>query len=174
MKKTRNTTVCGMLSALSVVIMLTTAVLPALMYVMPMVAGFIVYLIDRIIGLKWSIGVFLVTSLVSLIIITDKEVGLNYFFIFGFYPLIKERLERFKKPVSRFLKLISFNLLLVLLGLTVTFVFGIPFLDEDFGKLTIPIFALLFNVVFVMFDFLFSLLIIRFKPILDRLKSKLS
>ena len=65
MKKTRYTTISGMVSALSVVIMLLTNIMPSMMYVIPIITGAIVFAVNEIIGKKWALGVFFVTSFIS-------------------------------------------------------------------------------------------------------------
>ena len=174
MKKTRYTTISGMVSALSVVIMLLTNIMPSMMYVIPIITGAIVFAINEIIGKKWALGVFFVTSLISFILLADKEAALNYTLFFGYYPLLKPLYEKLPKVLSWGVKVFNFNVALVTIGLIVTFIFKLPFLDEDFGKLTIPLFAVLFNVVFVMYDIMFTVFKSRLAPLFNKLKHKLS
>ena len=56
MKKTRYTTISGMVSALSVVIMLLTNIMSSMMYVIPIITGAIVFAVNEIIGKKWALG----------------------------------------------------------------------------------------------------------------------
>jgi hypothetical protein len=174
MKKTRYTTVSGMVSALSVVIMLLTNIMPSMMYVIPIVTGAIVFAVNEIIGKKWALGVFFVTSFISFILLTDKEAALNYTLFFGYYPLLKPLYEKLPKVLSWGVKVLTFNVALVAIGLIVTFIFKLPFLDEDMGKFTIPIFAVLFNIVFVMYDIMFTVFKTRLTPLFIKLKNKLS
>ena len=174
MKKTRYTTISGMVSALSVVIMLLTNIMPSMMYVIPIITGAIVFAVNEIIGKKWALGVFFVTSFISFILLTDKEAALNYTLFFGYYPLLKPLYEKLPKVLSWGVKVLTFNVALVAIGLIVTFIFKLPFLDEDMGKFTIPIFAVLFNVVFVMYDIMFTVFKTRLTPLFVKLKNKLS
>ena len=174
MKKTRYTTISGMVSALSVVIMLLTNIMPSMMYVIPIITGAIVFAVNEIIGKKWALGVFFVTSFISFILLTDKEAALNYTLFFGYYPLLKPLYEKLPKVLSWGVKVLTFNVALVAIGLIVTFIFKLPFLDEDMGKFTIPIFAVLFNVVFVMYDIMFTVFKTRLTQLFIKLKNKLS
>ena len=174
MKKTRYTTISGMVSALSVVIMLLTNIMPSMMYVIPIITGAIVFAVNEIIGKKWALGVFFVTSFISFILLTDKEAALNYTLFFGYYPLLKPLYEKLPKVLSWGVKVLTFNVALVAIGLIVTFIFKLPFLDEDMGKFTIPIFAVLFNIVFVMYDIMFTVFKTRLTPLFIKLKNKLS
>lgn len=174
MKKTRYTTISGMVSALSVVIMLLTNIMPSMMYVIPIITGAIVFAVNEIIGKKWALGVFFVTSFISFVLLTDKEAALNYTLFFGYYPLLKPLYEKLPKVLSWGVKVLTFNIALTAIGLIVTFIFKLPFLDEDMGKFTIPVFAVLFNIVFVMYDIMFTVFKTRLTPLFNKLKNKLS
>ena len=163
-----------MISALSVVIMLLTNIMPSMMYVIPIITGAIVFAVNEIIGKKWALGVFFVTSFISFILLTDKEAALNYTLFFGYYPLLKPVYEKLPKVLSWGVKVLTFNVALVAIGLIVTFIFKLPFLDEDMGKFTIPVFAVLFNIVFVMYDIMFTVFKTRLNPLFSKLKNKLS
>ena len=163
-----------MVSALSVVIMLLTNIMPSMMYVIPIRTGAIVFAVNEVIGKKWALGVFFVTSIISAILLTDKEVALNYTLFFGYYPLLKPIYEKLPRIISWLLKAVTFNAAIVIIGVIVTFVFELPFLDEDFGGFTIPVFIVLFNLVFVMYDIMFSVFKARLSHIFAKLKHKLS
>lgn len=174
MKKTRYTTISGMLSALSVVLMLLVTIMPSMMYVLPMLTGVIVFAVFEILGKKWALGVYFVTGLISLLLLADKECALNYILFFGYYPILKAPIERLNKVVSWILKLLVFNAAIFLIAIIVTYILNMPFLDEDLGKFTIPIFILLFNGVFLMYDILFTVFKKRLGGLFTKLKNKLS
>lgn len=153
MKKAKKTAICGMMSALSVVLMFFTTFTPILMYVLPILTGLIVWLVSQLIDKKWALGVYFSTSIISLILLTDKEAALTYSLFFGFYPLIKDAFERLPKVFSWVLKFILFNASAVLIGVAGVFVFGLSAEEySEFGKATIPILLSLANIVFLMYD----------------------
>ena len=153
MKKAKKTAICGMMSALSVVLMFFTTFTPILMYVLPILTGLIVWLVSQLIDKKWALGVYFSTSLISLILLTDKEAALTYTLFFGFYPLLKDAFERLPKVFSWVLKFILFNASAVLIGVAGVFVFGLSGEEySEFGKATIPILLSLANIVFLMYD----------------------
>lgn len=153
MKKAKKTAICGMMSALSVVLMFFTTFTPILMYVLPILTGLIVWLVSQLIDKKWALGVYFSTSIISLILLTDKEAALTYSLFFGFYPLIKDAFERLPKVFSWVLKIILFNASAVLIGVAGVFVFGLSAEEySEFGKATIPILLSLANIVFLMYD----------------------
>lgn len=153
MKKAKKTAICGMISALSVVLMLFTTLTPVLMYVVPILTGLVVWLVSQMTDKKWALGVYFSTSFISLIILTDKEAALTYALFFGYYPLIKDIIEKLPKAVSWLIKIISFNVAAVLIGVAGVFIFGLSGEEySEFGKATIPILLSLANIVFVMYD----------------------
>ncbi len=153
MKKAKKTAICGMMSALSVVLMFFTTFTPILMYVLPILTGLIVWLVSQLIDKKWALGVYFSTSIISLVLLTDKEAALTYSLFFGFYPLIKDAFERLPKVFSWVLKIILFNASAVLIGVAGVFVFGLSGEEySEFGKATVPMLLSLANIVFLMYD----------------------
>lgn len=171
MKKAKLTAVCGMMCALSVVLMSLATFLPVLMYVLPIITGVMVYITSDIGNIKWGFGVYCATAVISLILITDKESALTYALFFGYYPLIRDFLERLPKILKIILKLVMFNCAAVLIGFAGVYVFGLSSEEySEFGKMTIPILLGLANVVFIMYDTLFNKWKAVFSSIADRMK----
>ena len=152
--KTKNTAVCGLMTALSVVLMLITTIVPVFMYVLPIVTGLLVVFIEDISNKQWAFGVYASTSFLALLLLTDKEAALTYVLFFGYYPLIKDIIEKLPKWVAWLLKLLIFNFAVVAIGVISFYLFGIAG-DEynEFGKFTIPILMAMANLVFVLYDF---------------------
>lgn len=171
MKKAKLTAFCGMMTALSVVLMAITTVLPVLMYVLPLVTGIAVLIVSDVSNKKWGTGVYFSTALLSFILITDKETVLTYALFFGYYPLIRDLIEKLPKVVSIIVKFVVFNLSAVLIGLAGVFVLGLP-ADEysEFGKATVPILLGLANIVFVMYDSVFT----KWKIVFSALSKKIN
>ena len=155
--KTKNTAVCGLMTALSVVLMMLTTLVPVFMYVIPIVTGLIVLFVADVSNKKWGAGVYFSTAFLSLLLITDKEAALTYALFFGYYPLIKDLIEKLPKLLSWILKLALFNLSAVGIGVISFYLFGVSG-DEynEFGKYTIPILLVMANIAFVLYDFCLS------------------
>lgn len=152
--KTKNTAVCGLMTALSVVLMMLTTLVPVFMYVIPIVTGILVLFVADISNKKWAVGVYFSTAFLSILLITDKEAALTYALFFGYYPLIKDTIEKLPKAVSWILKIILFNIAAVGIGVISFYVFGISGDEYDeFGKYTVPILLIMANVAFVLYDF---------------------
>lgn len=152
--KTKNTAICGLMTALSVVLMMLTTLIPVFMYVIPIVTGLLVLFTENVSNKKWGAGVYFSTAVLSLLLITDKEAALTYALFFGYYPLIKDIIERLPRLISWISKLFIFNMAAVGIGVISFYVFGVSG-DEynEFGKYTIPILLIMANVAFVLYDF---------------------
>lgn len=155
LKKVKKTAICGFAAALSVVLMLFTTALPVLMYVLPLVCGVIVLFVSFIAGKRWAIGVFFSTAVLSFLFLADKETALVYTLFFGYYPLIKESVEKMSRLFSWIIKLVLFNCAAVTIGWL-----GVAFLGvsgeeySEFGALTIPVLLAMANLVFFLYDIL--------------------
>jgi len=151
--KTKNTAICGLVTALSVVLMMLTTIIPVFMYVLPIVTGLLVLFVAELSDKKWGLGVYFSTATLSLLLITDKEAALTYTLFFGYYPLIKDIIEKLPKWVARVLKLCLFNIATIGIGVISFFLFGVSGEEyNEFGKYTIPILLIMANVAFILYD----------------------
>jgi len=154
--KSSKTALGGIISAISVVIMMLT-VFPALTYCSPMVAGSLLTIIVIEIDRKWAFGVYAVVGTLSALLATDKEAAIIYITFFGYYPIIKSLIEKYiKSPIVWLVKFLLFNGAVVGTYVVMNFVFRIPIEGlGDFGKWTIPILLGLGNFAFLLYDRLF-------------------
>ena len=171
--KTKNTAVCGLMIALSVVLMMLTTLVPVFMYVIPIVTGLLVLFVADISDKKWGVGVYFSTAFLSLLLITDKEAALTYTLFFGYYPLIKDIIEKLPKALAWLLKLVLFNAAAVGIGVISFYLFGVSGEEyNEFGKYTIPILLIMANVAFILYDFCLTknrFLLIRFSEKFKRI-----
>ena len=162
------------MTALSVVLMMLTTLIPVFMYVLPIVTGLLVLFTADVSNKKWGVGVYFSTAFLSLLLITDKEAALTYALFFGYYPLIKDVFEKIPKALAWVLKLVLFNCAAVGIGVISFFLFGISGEEyNEFGKYTIPILLVMANVAFILYDFcltrnrfLLTRLSLKFKKII--------
>lgn len=164
MKKTGKIAVGGIISALSVTIMFLTAVLPFLTYVFPICAGILMIVINEELGRFWGLSVYFSVSVLSIIILADKEAALMYIAFFGYYPIIKEKIERLNKALAYIIKLLIFNTSIIFSYYLMIKLFGLSAEEfNEFGKYTIPILMLLANILFFLTDWLLNILISLYK-----------
>lgn len=121
MKKNKSFSVafCGVFGALSVVVMLLGSIIPIAIYIAPALAALLVVLAMEECGKKMAGTLYLAVSIISLLFVPDREVSFVYVFLLGYYPLIRDKLDRLTpKWKSIGAKLMLFNVsLLVAYGL---------------------------------------------------------
>ena len=153
-KKTRELALAGIISALSVVI-LVMSFFPYLDFSIPALAGCLVAILVIEIGYKWAVMSYLVVSVLSLIICVNKEATVIYVAVFGLYSILKSIFETKIKfiVVEYILKILFFNIMISVAYAVIILIFNIPFEGlEDLGKFAIPILYVLGNFVFIIYD----------------------
>lgn len=153
MKQSSKTAICGMIAALSVVIMMLT-IIPVMTYAAPAFAGILLMVVVIEINKKWAFGVYAAAGILSLLLATDKEAAVMYVAFFGYYPIIKAVLEsKLPRAVEWIVKFLIFNVTMVASYFVLIRVFGISMEDmNELGKYGPLILLALGNVVFVVFD----------------------
>ena len=175
MKNTLKIAFCGVIAALSVVIMFLTGVVPIATIAIPALAGCLLIPVVAECGIKWGAGVFGVVSLLAFFLTTDREAFLIYLLFFGYYPVLYATLDKIKSKVLKYaLKFIIFNLAAVGETLIVTFVFGIPFETISFlGAFTPVVLLILANITFILYDYALKGLIIMYFAKLHKTAARL-
>lgn len=159
MKNSKVIAYSGVATALSVVMLFLGSIFWVLGYTMPLVASLVMIILLDSISQKSALLTFISTSIISFILLNDKECVLLYILFFGYYPLIRDKINYIKpKFLSYLLKFITFNAAMVLTQVLCVYVFGIPF-DDMLGKWGIVLFVFCLNLVFVVFDKLYTLLL---------------
>lgn len=159
MKNSKVIAYSGVATALSVVMLFLGSIVWVLGYTMPLVASLIMIVLLESVSKKSVLLTFVSTSVISFILLNDKECVLLYVLFFGYYPLIRDKLNDIKpKFLSYLLKFVSFNAAMILTQVLCVYVFGIPF-DDMLGKWGIVVFVLCLNLVFIVFDKLYTLLL---------------
>lgn len=161
MKSSVKTAVGGVIAALSVVLMFLTSVIPSMTYALPAAAGILLIIIVIEIDKKWALGVYASVSILSVLLVADKEAAVMYIMFFGYYPVIKAVLEsKLKRALCSVVKILIFNVSMVAAVLITTYVFKIPFDEmEKYGIIAAIGLLALGNVVFIIYDFALSNLV---------------
>ncbi len=158
MKQSSKTALGGIVSALSVTLMMLTGVIPFMTYALPLAAGTLLILLVIEINKQWAFIVYAAASLLSIFVVPDREAAVFYIAFFGYYPIIKSTLEKHLNIVLEWVvKLIIFNVSTVAGYFFTTYVLGIPF-DEtgEFGKYSLIILLALANAVFIAYDIMLT------------------
>ncbi len=153
MKQSSKTAICGMIAALSVVIMMLT-VIPVMTYAAPAFAGILLMVVVIEINKKWAFGVYVAVSILSLLLAADKEAAVMYVAFFGYYPIIKAVLEsKLPRVLEWITKFLIFNVTMVASYFVLIRVFGLSMDDmNELGKYGPLVLLAMGNVVFLVFD----------------------
>ncbi len=177
-EKTKKLTMSAVLAAMGVVLLLIGAFVEVLDLSMAALASFfcIFAVIEMGKGYPWMI--YAVTGILSVILMPQGLGGWFYILFFGYYPIVKEKLEKLFKPLAWGLKFIVFNVAITVYALICYFLFfgELKLLLDEFSSLLggmevgawlIIVVYVVLNVIFVVYDIaltqLISLYIIRLR-----------
>ncbi len=160
MSQSGKTAMGGMITALSVVVLMPTA-LELFVYALPAFAGMLIMFSVVELDKKWAFGIYAAVSVLSLMLVPNKEAAILYAAFFGYYPILKAILEsKLPKVPEYILKFAVFNVSMIASYAILIKVLGMPF-DELMGiegetgflaEYMLPIMLGLGNVAFILFD----------------------
>jgi hypothetical protein len=155
---------CGVIAALSTVLMFLTGLAPTATLALPAIAGCLLIPVVVEAGLAWGAGVYGVCCVLSFLLAPDREAFLFYLLFFGYYPVLYAVLGRIRGRVLRYAaKLLVFNAAVALEVLLSVYVLGVPV--ESFfilGWIGPVVMWLLANVVFILYDLALDGLILQY------------
>ena len=145
----------GILCAFSVILVLLGNI-PMAEYIGPTFAGIILAWAVIEMGALPSVGVYVATSILSFLLSGNKEPAMLYALFFGYFPILRVVLQqkiRFA-AVRWLIKIIVFNISMVIAYLLLVYVFGMPLEEMDgIGKYTIYVLLAGGNLLMVVVDF---------------------
>ena len=155
MKNTAKITVCGVISALAIVLMLGTNI-PIMLYTVPALTG-ILFLIPAVeLSPKWGFLCFGITAILSVILPTEREALIMFIGLLGYYPTVKLLVERLQSRVlGTIIKFITFNVSVTGCFFVTAKLLGINIFKNERFSTTIMVVAvyLVGNIAFSIFDF---------------------
>lgn len=154
MKTTLKTAVGGIITALSVVCMLITAIVPAATFCCPIMAGILLVVVVIELNTHWAFCVYFAVSILSLLLVPDKEAVVYYIALFGYYPILKQFTEKLKSRfIQWILKLLIFNIAAVIAFFITIYVLGVPKESFVIAGLYLPwVFLIAGDVIFILYD----------------------
>ena len=155
-KSTKRLAVSAVLSALSVVLLYVGSVTQVLDMTMAVLASLctVVAVIEYGGMTPWL--VYAVGGILALIIVPYPETAFMYILFFGFYPILKEKLEKKKRWISWLLKEVIFNISLCVMALLSKFLF----VAEDAEPVIVTVlFFILAEIAFPLYDIALTRLI---------------
>lgn len=149
MKKSKKIAFSGVFSALCVVVLFIGSVFQTLDLSAAAFGSFIVLASLIELGTGYTFGIYAAASVISLVILPYKSPAVVFLCFAGFYPIIKQYLNRIKPlPLSFIIRFGVFNILLTLMIFLAKEVFIVE--DDLFGFNWII--YLMSNVVFAVYD----------------------
>ena len=150
MNSVKTIALCGMMTALSVVILLLGGVLELGMYAAPMIAGFCIMYIGHECGAKNQWLVWAAVSLLSFMLVPNVEENLMYACFFGLYPILRPHFQKLPRLPRRICKLLYFNIMIAAVETLIMRVLA----PESMGVVMMIVLLMLGNVIFRCYDFL--------------------
>lgn len=149
MKQSKMIAVCGMMAALSVVVMILGAALGLGLYVSPMLAGVCLLPVGTIYGKKYHTILWLAVSLLNFMLVPNIEENLMYLCLFGCYPIIRPCFQKLPKVLRFVTKLLFFTIVFAALELLVMMVL----IPETMGIGMMIALIVLGDITFMLYDF---------------------
>ncbi len=143
-------TVCALLAALGVVLLSVGRLIGVLDASMAVLASLtcVIAVIEYGKAAPWL--VFAVTAVLSIVLQPDNTAAWMYLLFFGFYPILKEKLEKLGGVLSWVFKELIFNVALVAMALLMKFILA-PAADSEPWFMYV-ILVVLCEAVFVLYD----------------------
>ena len=161
MRKSTQVAVGGLSSALCLLLMFMTGMIPFATFALPAMAGILLIAVVVENGYQTATMVYVAVSILSLFMCPDKEA-----------PIIKGKLEKIKwKPLQYLVKFAVFNTAIVCSYWVIINLFGLTEILEEmgaFGKYTLLVTLGMGNLVFTTFDFALSRIMYAYVHILRK------
>ena len=145
MRKTESQKIalCGMLGALSVVLLLIGSALQIGTYAAPMLAAFLIIPVEEY-GPRYALTLYATVSILAVLFVPETELAFFYVLVMGYYPVLRVKLNTLKNTVLRWvIKFAVFNAATVLVYLLLFALLGPAVLDELLADGTAMLVALL-------------------------------
>ena len=158
MRSTKKVTLSAMATALSAVFLTVGALWEVMDFSLCAFASLLVVFVYIEIGSPYTWLVWLCTSLISFISFSGSAVWVEYFAVFGIYPILKAYIERTPRALWWILKLVYINAVTVAAIFCIEFLIGNSFFGTDVPMLKVLTYVLV-NVAFVAYDLFLTVLI---------------
>lgn len=147
---------CSVIAALEAVLLMITGLIRVGTYAFPCLAGLLTIAIVIEYKCKWAFGVFAVSALLSFFLAGDKEAVVLFIAFFGYYPILKNILERKIKAafLCYVIKFFIFNAAAVASFYVAMLLLSVPASEYTvFGVYVPHIFLIAGNLFFLLYDF---------------------
>lgn len=108
-KRTKKLTLGAMLAAIGTVLLFVGSYFQVLDLSMAAIASFVCVIAVIELGTAWSWGVYAVAGLIALRLNPQSFAPWVFIAFLGYYPIIKEKIERLRAPLAWLIKILCFN-----------------------------------------------------------------
>lgn len=160
---------CGVMSGLALAFMFMMGMVPSFEYISPAIAGLLIWVIRKNLGVKYGMISYLAVGLLGLLVVPNYEATMMFLFLLGYYPIIREYLQKIKYKVLQWIvKLMVYAIPSVGAYMVLIHLFGMTYLLDDasdFGKYGTLVLLGMGAVAFVLYDVFLGL----FNPFYDKI-----
>ena len=147
-----------MLTALGTSLMLLGSVIEVLDLSVCAIASLIVVFVYLELGSPYTWLVWLCTSLCTALIYSGSVVWVEYFLVFGIYPILKAYFEKLPRPFWLPVKLVYINAVIWALFAICELLLGVPSFEENTAFMKAAVYVLM-NVAFVAYDMFLTVMV---------------
>ena len=156
LRKSMQIALCGLLGAIMVVTMLLGSIFPLTTILCPAIAGLFFIPVVRECGLSSTLILYITVSILSLLLIPDKEAALLYVLLLGPYPLVRPLFNRIPfQPIQILVKLVFCNILVAVVYALLLFIIAPAAFVSEFSAYTTATLLVLLgmtNLAFLLYD----------------------
>ena len=152
-----------MLSALGVILLYLGAFVDVLDISMAVFASFVCVIAVVEYGGSAPWLIYCAVSVLSLILLPNKTPAFFFALFFGFYPILKEKIEKLNFLIAWVIKEIIFNLSLFLAGFLSILTFGLQNNELLNDRIMLAVLIGLAEIVFVLYDIVLKRLVVFYK-----------
>lgn len=157
----------GIFSAVSVLIMLMGGMLPIATFSAPAFAGLCIIPIIAELGTKLALIAYAAISILSFLLVPDREMVLFFILLLGYFPVIQPYLQKIKNHILRYIiKLALFNASLAIIYAILLTLFTTPEAMQQLLHYSWWMLAgmlILANITFILYDILIDKVRIIYK-----------
>jgi hypothetical protein len=154
LNKSKQIALCGLLGAMMVVTMLLGSIFPLTSILCPALAGLFLIPANRECGFGFALMLYICVSVLSLLLVPDKEAALLFSLLLGPYPLLRPYFNRISiKPLNIAVKLLFCNLLVAVVYVLLLFVVAPAAFSEEYSSTAMLLLLLVMtNLSFFVYD----------------------
>lgn len=153
-QQSRRAALCGLLAALSVVILSLGSFVPLATFACPMLAMACLLPVVDFYGGGTALPVYAAASVLAVLLCTDKELACFYVFL-GWYPALRPRLAGLNKVLQTAVKCALFTAAMAAMYALLLFLFQMEAVAAEFAEYSAPMLIGLLalgNITFLLFD----------------------